>query len=79
MEYDLTEWMTAGMQTGEPLRPERSDFITNAEGHLCIIVEHVMKDFWSVECLPAIINDSNEWEADYSKRPASAMLTIQDR
>ena len=78
LENDLVEWMTAGMQAEEPLPPDRFDYFANGEGHISVHVEHILEDLWSVECLPAIINHSGEWEPDLSQRPASASLTIQD-
>lgn len=76
LERDLIEWMDAGIQAEEPLPPERSEFFANGAGHVSVQVEYVVEDLWSVECLPAITNDSNELEPDLRKKPATASLTV---
>ena len=78
LENDLVQWMTAGMQSEEPLPPERVDYFSNGEGQICVQIEHLFEGLWSVECLPAVLNDSNVWEPDLSERPATAILIIQD-
>ena len=78
LENDLTEWMTTGMRGEEPLPSDRFEFFANGDGHISVHVEHVIEDLWSVECLPAILNDSNEWEPDLREAPALAMLEIPD-
>ena len=78
LERDLIEWMNAGIRAEEPLRPDQHRFLANGEGQLGVHIEYVVEDLWFVECLPAIINDSNAWESDLNEEAATAMLTAQD-
>ena len=78
LKATLTGCMTAGLQTELHFYPDQFGWFPNGEGYLAVNIEHMIDDYWWVECQPAITSDSSEWRKDLSKGPAAAVLCIED-
>ena len=77
LEQDLTEEMTEGLHSGGPIGPDQFKRIRNRDGWLAVHVEHIIDDFWWVECQPVAVDYSNQWKKDYGRGPAAATLRIE--
>ena len=74
----LTLWMTTGPQSDALLFPNQFGRFPNGEGYLAVHIEHMIDDYWWVECQPTFLNASGEMETDYSNGPAAAVLRIEE-
>ena len=76
LEADLINWMSTAVSSGDVIQPDRSARFPNREGWLAVTAEHIVDDFWWVECLPTGQDHSGDWIVDVDTGPAAAVLRI---
>ena len=76
LEPDIIAWMSTAVSSGDVIRPGRSARFTNREGWLAVTAEHIIDDFWWVECLPTGQDHAGNWIVDAYTGPAAALLRI---
>lgn len=77
LETDLIDLMTSKLQAGTATEPDHWWTLRNQTGWLDVRVNHMIDDYWWVECLPVSLNDSGQLETDADQVPAPAVLRIQ--
>ncbi len=77
LEADLIDLMTSKLEHGSTTEPDLWWALPNQAGWLDVRVNHMIDDYWWVECLPAALNDSDQLETDLDQVPAPAVLRIQ--
>ena len=75
---DLFAAMTAGMIHGSLIDPVQHLHFETGTGALAVELQHVVNDYWWVECHPAHLDQSGEAVPDIAVRPAMAMLRVRD-
>ena len=76
LEAEITTWMGAAMSSGDVIQPDQYSRFSNSEGWLAVTAEHIVDDFWWVECLPTGQDVSGNWIVDVDNGPAAAVLRI---
>ena len=76
LEVDIISWMNTAVSSGDVIQPDRSARFSNREGWLTVTAEHIIDDFWWIECLPTGQDDAGNWIVDVDNGPAAAILRI---
>ena len=76
LEADIISWMGAAVSSGDAIRPDRSTRFSNGKGWLAVTAEHIVDDFWWVECRPTGQDHAGNWIVDVDQGPAAAVLQI---
>ena len=78
LEEDLINWIGAAVSSDDLIFPNQFTRLTNGNGWLAVNVEHVIDDYWWVECRPTRgDDDSGFWLLDVDDGPAAAVLRIE--
>ena len=78
LEDDLIKWMGAAISSDDLIFPAQFKRLSNGDGWLAVNVEHVIDDYWWVECLPTRGDDQTGlWRLDVEGGPAAAVLRIE--
>lgn len=78
LEEDLINWVGAAISSDDLIFPYQFRRMSNGNGWLAVNVEHVIDDYWWVECRPTRgDDDSGFWLLHVDDGPAAAVLRIK--
>ena len=78
LEDDLIKWIGVAISSDDLLFPSQFRRMPNGYGWLAVNVEHVIDDYWWVECRPTRgDDDTGFWLLDVDDGPAAAVLRIE--
>ena len=78
LEEDLINWMEPAVSSDVPIFAYQFIRLANGNGWLAVNMEHIIDDYWWVECQPTLGNDGTRfWLVDIYTAPAAAVLRIE--
>ena len=78
LEDDLIKWIGAAVSSDDVIFPCQFTRLANGNGWLAVNVEHLIDDYWWVECQPTLgDDDSGCWLLQVDDGPAAAVLRIE--
>ena len=78
LEEYLINWIGAAVSSGDVIFPCQFARLANGNGWLAVNVEHLIDDYWWVECqLTSGDDDSGCWLLQVDDGPAVAVLRIE--
>ena len=78
LEEDLINWMEPAVSSDVPIFAYQFIRLANGNGWLAVNLEHIIDDYWWVECQPTLGNDGTRfWLVDIYTAPAAAVLRIE--
>ena len=78
LEDVLTRRMNAHLDAGTALDSNQWGLLAYEGGGVAIRLEHLVDDYWWVECLMPIMENYEEWKAHLGTGPAAALLHVPD-
>lgn len=76
LEDALTRRMNAYLDAGTALDSRQWGLLAYQGGGVAIRIEHLVDDYWWLECLMPIMEDYEEWKAHLGAGPAAALLHL---
>ena len=76
LEGALIGCMLEGLRANASLHPRQYGALPHEDGWLAVTADHVVDDYWWVECGPAEGKDPGDIEAERGSVPAVAILRI---
>ena len=78
LEGALTGRMGAHLASGAALASNQWGLAAYRGGGVVVRVEHLVEDYWWVECLMPAGEDYEQWRASIGAGPAAAVLHVED-